>query len=386
MCALAASAQVEAASPNRGYTRAIPYKGSVADALAASAAGSTIPMTSGKIVAAKDSNTYDVTIVGGNPLAASKTSTTINFLIVPVIVDINATTFDPTASDGCLQHNMSPLMAFVQSPLIQSAAFDGGTTDGHASLVNGVDVGTVTYPDAFRRAEFWSKVAGSNYHTRFKVSAAPAWTITASDVQNMGGGNVLTSGCALVGVLPSAGFENYISNTVIPGVPEITPTTFVLFLLKDVVTSDSSSLNCSTFCVIGYHSAFGSPVQTYAVAEYDSTYGNWAQQGIKDISIITHEIGEWMDDPLVANETPAWGNIGQVSGCDLAWEVGDPLTGTDFPGIPMANGIIYHPQELAFWSWFYAANGNKSLGAGGKFSMNGTFQEPSQPCPPGGTY
>jgi len=64
MCALAASAQVEAASPNRGYTRAIPYKGSVADALAASAAGSTIPMTSGKIVAAKDSNTYDVTIVG----------------------------------------------------------------------------------------------------------------------------------------------------------------------------------------------------------------------------------------------------------------------------------------------------------------------------------
>jgi hypothetical protein len=196
----------------------------------------------------------------------------------------------------------------------------------------------------------------------------------------------LTTGCAQLGVLPTYGFQNYIANTVIPGISAITPTTFVLFLMKDVVTTTSSTLDCTSYCEIGYHSAQGSPVQTYAVAEYDSTKNFWSNPGIEDISIITHEIGEWMDDPLVSNWTPAWGNIGQVSGCQYNWEPGDALTGTDFPAIKMGNGVTYHPQELAFWSWFYDAKATKSLGAGGKFSMNGTLQGPSQACPPGGTY
>jgi hypothetical protein len=57
-----------------------------------------------------------------------------------------------------------------------------------------------------------------------------------------------------------------------------------------------------------------------------------------------------MDDPLVNNATPAWGNIGQVTGCQSNLEVGDPLTGTAFTAT--LNGFTYHPQELVFFSWF----------------------------------
>ena len=104
-----------------------------------------------------------------------------------------------------------------------------------------------------------------------------------------------------------------------------------------------------------------------------------------DASVASHEIAEWFDDPLGTNPTPAWGNIGQVSGCQGNLEVGDPLSGTLMPGISL-NGKTYHMQEQAFFSWFFNSSGTASLGAGGKFSSNGKFTGPSKACPPGGTF
>jgi hypothetical protein len=369
------------------YTGAIPYTGSTDDALAQSSSGQTIPMASFSFTASKNGVKYTDVVVGGSPFSQHLGTTKINVLLVPVIVEIASTRFDPTVDDPCISGaNISPLEAFQQSPILQRVAFDGGTEAGHAAEMNGVDVGTTTYPDGFQRAEFWSRVKGSNYHTTFNLTTASPWTISASQVQQLGGGNVFTTGCAQIGVLSTSSFQNYIQNTVIPGIPAITPTTFAFFLMKDVVTTASTALNCVINCEIGYHGAFGSPVQTFAVSEYDTTADWWNSPGIKDISIDAHEVGEWLNDPLVTNPTPLWGNIGQVSGCQGNWEVGDPLTGTDFPGITMPNGVTYDPQELVFWSWYYNSEFAHSVGAGGTFSDNGTFEGPSEPCPPGGTF
>src|SRR5262249_26319750 len=97
---------------------------------------------------------------------------------------------------------------------------------------------------------------------------------------------------------------------------------------------------------------------------------------------LSHEIAEWMDDPLGTNATPPWGGIGQVQGCANALEVGDPLAGTPFARVTMPNGYAYHVQELAFFSWFFGA---PSLGVGGLFSNHGTFRGDARVCPPGGT-
>jgi hypothetical protein len=370
-----------------GYSVAIPYEGSTDDALAAAASGKTIPMSRFTFTATKTGLKYTDTVVGANPFATAKTTTTINVVIIPVIVTIGSTTFDPTVDDKCISGaKITPLAALRQSPIFKNVIFDGGSGLGHATKMNGVNIGTTTYPDAFRRAEFWSKVGGTSYHTAFHVTNASPWTVSASEVQALGGGNVFTTGCADIGVLNFNNFQNYIRNTVIPAIPAVTPTTFAFFLMKDVVTTTSSSLDCTSFCIIGYHAAFGSPVQTFGVSEYDTTKSFWSSPGIKNISVPTHEVGEWLDDPLVTNPTPAWGNIGQVSGCQGNWEPGDPITGTDFPAIKMSNGVTYDPQELAFWSWYYNAQHKASIGAGGKFSTNGTFAGPSKPCPPGGTF
>jgi hypothetical protein len=325
-------------------------------------------------------------IVGADPTAKTKATTEINVLIVPLIVHIGSTVFDPTTVDNCLSPKRSPLAAALQSPLFKIVPFHGDSGASHAAKMNGVDVGTTTYPDAVRRGEFWSYVQGTNYHVAFNVSVAPAWTMSAATVQALGGGNVLTTDCAKLGVLPTDSFRNYIRDTVIPKIAAIKPTTFTLFLTKDLVTTTSTALNCLQYCTYGYHTAVDTPVKTYAVSEYDSTLNFWRHPGVRDIAPLSHEIGEWLDDPLVTNATQAWGNIGEVSGCQSNWESGDPLAGIDYPAITMPGGALYHPQELAFRSWFFDARTQASTGAGGKVSSNGSLSGPARPCPNGGTY
>jgi hypothetical protein len=147
----------------------------------------------------------------------------------------------------------------------------------------------------------------------------------------------------------------------------ISPTKFAFFLMK------SGGPNGG-----GVHNATGSPVQTWAAAPY--TVKN-------DVELASHEIGEWMNDPLGNNDTPAWGYIGEVkNGCGSNFEVGDPLNFTTVLLKSVLSSYTYHVQELAFFSWFYDAEFATSVGAGGKFSSNGTFTLPSKPCPPGGSY
>jgi hypothetical protein len=370
----AATAVARPANGGWGFVGTLPYRGQARDVLAAAKAGSTILLTKVTIPSTKGKKTYATTIVGGSPFSQTLAITTVNVVVVPVIVTIGTTVFDPTAPDSCIPTGTSALAAFEGSPLLNNVAF----------TMNGVDVGTTTYNDAVRRAEFWSSVGGSNYHVAFNVQVASPFSITATDVKEMGGGMVLSTQCAALGLLPLTQFEGFLTQVVLPQFTN--PTTFVYFLMTDVVASGASPLSCANGCLIGYHGATGSPVQTFAISEYDTTSGFWYQPGISDISVSAHEWGEWLDDPLGTNPAPAWGDIGQQSGCQTNWEVGDPLTGTDFPAIAMGNGVTYNPQELAFVSWFYTSKTGQSTGAGGLFSANGTFSGPAKACPPGGTY
>ena len=153
-----------------------------------------------------------------------------------------------------------------------------------------------------------------------------------------------------------------------------------VFLFYNAVLSQGRSSNLNNCCILGYHNAVGSPAQTYAVAEFEgrdqTVFG-----GVSDVSTLSHEINEWMQDPGGTNATPAWGGIGQVSGCQSNYEVGDPLSGSLLPGVTLG-GFTYHLQELAFFSWFY---GGPSVAINNEYSNNGTFHGAAKTCPPGGT-
>jgi hypothetical protein len=288
-------------------------------------------------------------------------------VIVPLIIVMpDGGTFDPTVLDPCsLSTTLTPLQQVMGSPVFQPTFF----------AMNGINLGTGMYSDEFQRANFYEanvSATGNSYHTVL----SPITTLAAQTIHiptNEGATHSISgcTGTVKLGVMDLTTFDAIISGTLIPSLASqnVNPTTLPIFVLHNVVMADPGTSLISNCCVFGYHAAFGDPVQTYVVPDFDTTGMFSVTQ--PDIADLSHEIDEWMDDPIGTNPTPAYGHIGQVSGCQNELEVGDVLTDTNLPGVTMPNGITYHPQELAFFSWFFRQN--PSIGAGGKYSDNGTF-------------
>jgi hypothetical protein len=262
---------------------------------------------------------------------------------------------DPT-TPSCGE-NASVYTRFLESPLLNDVAYSS----------NGVALGSRQYIDAFQEAELHG-FAPAGYHTNFINYPKYARVITLS-VPKADGFAGTIKGCSR----PVAEMSQTWFNTEVQKVIQALKFSHAFFtfnLLNNTVMYGTSTKDC---CIIGYHSAYGSSsfAQIYGVGSYVAP--QWGFKGLDDVAALSHEVGEAVNDPVVQNPTPAWGHIGQVSGCQLNFEVGDPLSGTEF-AVPL-HGFTYHLQDLAFFSWFYrgtAAN-KQYLGTGGKYSFRGTF-------------
>jgi hypothetical protein len=345
------------------------------------------------VTSTRDGNTYSGVMVGRNALE-------INFgglgevakvptRIVPIVITTNlvgtsiasdgeisttpgVTVLDPTAANpSCLTPpNDVPVTLYQQSPIIQPTSFEMG----------GTFIGNTQYEDAFQRANFWANTQHTNYH----MLLDPVTTTNAVhiNVPKAFGLALATSSlgppdfCAPLGIVDIGWFDNLLTTKIIPSLSSqgVNPGSFPILLLANVVLA-SPVTDIFSCCVLGYHSFEGAN-QTYGVMDFDTT-GVFGPT-IFDTSIAGHEVGEWMNDPYGDNPVPPWGHIGQQPGCQDNLEVGDPLTGTDFPPVTMPNGYTYHLQELVFFSWFYGA---PSIGVNGWFSDNDTFtSDAGPPC------
>jgi hypothetical protein len=335
----------------------------------------TIPLFTYFAISSRNGNSYFGTMVGRSPFAPGKDKTRIPTEIVPIIITTEniatavdfatgefisvpgKTTFDPTRVDHtCLNPpNDVPLTLVQQSPVFQATNFNFGDTF----------VGNTQYIDAFQRANFWKLVGDTKYHTLLSpIRTLPAIRVDAptgiaADLAALG-----LPGCGTFGGIDFNSFDELVVGTILPALAAqgVNTATFPIFLLYNV-GFQVLPFNLYKTIFIGYHGTNG--LQTYSVAEFDSAgvIGTAA-----DVSALSHEVGEWMDDPFVTNYTPAWGNLGQQFGCQNSLEVGDPLA-AEIP-VTMPNGFTYHPQELAFFSWFYGA---PSIAANGWFSNNNTL-------------
>ena len=344
-----------------------------------------LPVWKYSMVSQRDGNIYTGSIVGGSPFNRGARTTTIPVVLIPLRVEFTglARSFDPTSpDDGCLGSGNTAMSLTQQSPMFQP----------YNAVINGVNMGNVPFADAFQRASFWQSISTSApaYHLAFNVAVAPKQTISLVN----GGpfGSTLSSGGCSTNPITADNPDrwgridiNWLNaqlNTFIANLG-LNAGQLPFFILYGVVITNNGSC-----CILGYHNGSGNnaaPSQTYGIAGYDQGY---LFGGIKDVSILSHEILEWVNDPHVANLVPEWGNIGQVGGCTAAGtgqnnlETGDPLTGALMPPVTMPNGVTYNIQEQAFFSWFM---GGPYPGAGGKYSSNGRFGGFAKPCPPGGS-
>ena len=345
------------------------------------AAAQTIPLWSYSTVG-QDGQAYTGAMVGRSPFAHGHRTTTIPTFLVPVILRFqdSGDVFDPTIYDGCAVSNESVIQLIKNSPLISPQNF----------TMNGVDVGVGQYLDEFQRANFWSEVGGTPYHTTFSTNPTVLSPVYVTVPIGYGGtvSFFSFSGCKDFGLMDIDWWDYELQTVIMPALAAegVGPENFPQFIFDSV--AEYPNHDPSQCCVLGYHSAFmnGGVFQTYSVNGYD-TSGAF----LGDTAIMSHEIAEWMDDPTGQNAVPAWGAEGQVPAgkCQDNLEVGDPLSRNPItPTNPFfitntSTGVTYTLQELAFYSWFLGSK--PSLGAGGKYSNNGTFSGYAKACPPGGT-
>jgi hypothetical protein len=338
----------------------------------------SLPLFTYNVVSSRDGNPYSGVIVGTDP--SSNVGTHVPTKIIPIIFKFpDGTIVDPTKPDACAgDGTKSDVQLVAGSPMVQSTDFNFG----------GTDVGKTQYLDAFQRAEFWQGSpnggsgvsANTSNHTRLNFQILQPVVVNVPT----GGGKAWTVfGCGVFGVVNIVWFDpgllgisgpDYVQDRILARLANkgvIGPNELPILFMPSTVFAIQSTTPLQNCCILGYHGAFldaNGNIQTYSPLDFDST-GAFGP-AVADTTVMAHEVGEWANDPFGNNPTPAWGHIGQQSGCQGNFEVGDALTGTNLPAITMPNGFNYHLQELVFFSWFYGA---PSLAANGWFSNNNTF-------------
>lgn len=348
------------------------------------------------ITSGRDGNPYSGVMVGGTALGGGGGTTSTPVQIIPVIVKTVSvgtaidplfgtittspgnTTFDPTVADpACLTSTPTkvPVKLLKRSPLFKKATFNFG----------GTDVGFTQYGDAVQRAQFWNTIDQSTYHVLLgPVTKLAPLTL---NVPAPGGGTgglaldaALFGSCGRMAVVNVDLIDSFVTGQFAALAAQgVGPSTFPIFAFYNTAFALGDPTNLLNCCAGGYHNAVDvGNIQTYSVVDFDMT-GAFGVDAT-DTGIASHEVAEWMNDPLGTNPTPSWGQ----GTCQSNLEVADPLIGNGAPRIFMpAPAYTYHLQEEAYFSWFFGAvdAGPPSIGLNGWFSTNATFlTDAGPPC------
>jgi hypothetical protein len=271
---------------------------------------------------------YTYNMVGTAP--SSNTTSTITAFIIPVkivITNRNGThsTYDPS---HVLSNGNTVTTNTLDSPI-----FDSTTT----YTQGGVDVGTTQYIDAFQRANFWGTVQNNpNSHLLLSTTVLTKQTLSPPRAYGKTG-TVFGFVAALVDI---NWFDSQVP-TIINNLG-IQPNQFPIFLTYDTYLTQNGGC-----CIGGYHSSEGSVSNPQSYAEF--TYVDHAGAFSQDVSALSHEVGEWADDPLTVNFN------GNNTPCGIL-EVGDPLENNpNFGAFPYSlHGFTYNLQDLVTLPYFGA--------------------------------
>jgi len=258
---------------------------------------------------------YQPIYVGTDPQQGSQTSVvTVN--VVPVRIVLNdGTVFDPTwpRLRGRRAFGQSALQATLASPIFQPANFTlGGVAYGAG----------VQYGDALMRASWWSTVssAAPAWHVKLQYAVQPVLTLNAYDGNGVYGAlSTAHRRLALVDL-------NWFGNQVDAIIQSADPSTLLLFLMDQVELCGDGTTCGPGQGFLGLHGAQGngSGGTAYVFASYFDA-GSW--DWVNDVSVISHEVAEFLNNPYGGNNAPLWpfGQIGSQPVCLDELEVGDPI-------------------------------------------------------------
>jgi hypothetical protein len=357
--------------------------------------------------------TYTITMAGSDPRAGGTSE--IHTVIIPLKMNFVAAGQDLSS---LVNQGYS---GFV--PHIYNHTFDGSTKV--AQTLASPQFTDFSYPgtlggdsgqggDVYMRAQF-NKIA-SSYHVKLVNDAVlPAVTL---DVPSSKGiayerpvpewrqANGYQSNLDLTGLAEVGWFSSQLQSLM--GSLQIDSTTVPIFLTDNVLLYiKGGGFGYTNCCILGYHGAgmpighgAGSangqgaqPVQTFMYSAYvtPGTYSGFLPdylvptrtapaptRGLSDIHALSHEVGEFLDDPFVNNAVLPW--ISKTSPqypCTGVLENGDPVVGVWYGlnGNTDANAYDqWHPEDLVFAQWY--GHGGVEPAVGASFDGRKTFMGP----------
>jgi len=336
------------------------------DTLAKTAGKTTIQTWKAFVVAGQDGHTYPFTMVG-------------NDVRTPVEAREDQDPRDPGVVH--ISQHRRRLRPNRRKPRVRRDTERAGGNSQRADLQadqlhgRGTEVGKTQFGDALQREELWqwAKPDGTNpgYHVYLNGSSPTSVSVTATGYPESQAGT-----CAGLGEIDIGHWSALLSNSIFPALAAdgVSPTTFTIFLFKNVVLFDGNTGQC---CLVGYRSildnpAFGNALQSYARRRL--RHHRPVSPASQTAACSAARVGAWMNNPFYINPTPAWGHIGTIKRCQTLLDADGPFFGSDYA--LDVSGVDYHVQELPFWGWFF----DYDVGINGVYSTLGTLTSASTLC------
>jgi hypothetical protein len=274
-----------------------------------------------------------------------------------------------------------------------------------ADYASGEDI---QYADAIQRAEFFN-VMRKNWHTELRpvrvvehatifvprtIKAAvkdDKGNITQQDVQTYFTGTA-DDGSTFVVLLDQffdQAFFDTVANAI--GSRRLTTDALNMVLLPNtfLFSLDQGPQGNLT---LGFHTFFfdGSVTPTPV---WVTIFASWISPGlfgagIEDVTGLSHEISEAINNPFVINSVPAWEFPGfpGICGGDML-EVADPIEALNHQSFPVTTGdddrgFTYHPQIMAMRQWFEDAVPSDAIGGAYSFPDTTALTTPATPFGP----
>jgi chitinase len=302
---------------------------------------------------------FPYTLVGGSPQAGGTTE--IPTQLIPIAMFFEG--LEDESGEPIVLTTGHILPRVMSSPNFRTASYATG---------NG------QFADAVQRAQFF-RIMAQDWHTtlgepqELKPVVIDVPRGLAKVYRNRSTG-------VLYAVVDSAFFISQL-NTIVQ-IEELRHDALVLALTANVFLSPGADVK--RCCVLGFHTAFenGRPANIPQIQTL--VWASWIDQGIlgtsvADVTPLSHEISEWMNNPFGNNVVPAWQPFGGSGGCQTTIETADPLAALPNAGYPVPiDGYVYHPQSQVLLNWF----GAPSYSFDGAFSFpdEGLVTRPAQPC------
>ena len=311
-------------------------------------------------------------MVGRTPVRGG--TTVIPAQLLPIAVVFEGTTDPATGGPIKLAFDAQTLGLLIQGPDFAKAPYGTGTTQ---------------FADAVQRAEFFP-VERPTWHTLIRpsqllgeVAIYVPDSVAGTPIYQM----YQTSDKTYFATLDYNFFVSQLET--IFQLEKTNPRALLIPLVRNLgLTQDGQC------CVGGFHDAYEfSRGNTIFVQTF--TYATWMDPGVgqaaygnpsfADILPLSHEISEWLNDPVGSNEVePPW-EYPNSSNCQDNLEVADPIE--YFPADQVAfpvtlNSYTYHPQNVALYQWFSQETPSSAIDKAYSYPDESVLTAPSVSCPP----